>query len=368
MASEAEVREGFRIQHFYCERMDAPIYARLCDAIADHLTEESETGRRVLGWSGEPTLDALPLRLIGGLNALARSGRDPALAAVFAGDTTDPAAIGAAVNGAMTRHDAELLPWLDGPPQTNEAGRSAALMLGLMEIARRHGPRVELLEIGSSAGLNLLIDRYGFDLGGTRMGPADAPVVVRPDWRGPAPDPVALDIVSVRGCDVAPLDATDSAVAERLAAYVWAETPARLARLEGGIAMQRARGVDLVGADAADWIEARLAEPQADGVTRVLMHSVVWQYLPVATASRIRAAMKAAAARATPERPLGWTISEPDRAFGGHVVKVRSWPSHGDWTMLGVAHAHGTWVATDIGSDDLKAGITLPEAAKSTIG
>ena len=368
MAREEDVREGFRIQRFYCERMDAPIYARLCDAIADTLVAKSETGRRVLGWPGEPTVDALPLRFIGGLNALVRAGGEPALAAVFAGETTDPQAIGTAVNEAVARNDTALLLWLDGPPQTNEPGRSAALMLGLMEIARRHGPPIELLEIGSSAGLNLLIDRYGFDLGGIRMGPADAPVLIRPDWRGPSPDPIDLEILSVRGCDIAPLDATDPAVGERLAAYVWAETPARLARLEGGIAMQRDHGVDLVRADAADWVQARLAEPQAEGVTRVLMHSVVWQYLPEATTARIRAAMKDAAARATPDRPVGWTISEPDRAYGGHVVKVRSWPGNGEWTMLGVAHAHGTWIATDIGSDDLKAGISLPEAAKSTIG
>src|SRR3546814_2382331 len=65
--------------------------------------------------------------------------------------------------------------------------------------------------------------------------------------------------------------------------------------------MVRARPVRLDKGDAADWVEARLAEPQADGVTRVLMHSVVWQYLPETTADRIRAAMHAAGARATPK-------------------------------------------------------------------
>lgn len=344
MADEANNRGAFRIQEFYCRQMDAPMYARLCTAIADGLTRDSQTGARVLDWPGEPTRDALPLRLIGGLHALVQRGGDAGLVAVFRGEVTDPAAIADALNAALIAHDDTLSPWLDGPPQTNEPGRSAALMLGLMEIAWRHGPRIELLEIGSSAGLNLLIDRYAFDLGGTQVGPVDATVLIRPEWEGAPPAPVDVHLVSVRGCDVQPLDATDPAVEARLAAYVWAETPLRAERLRKAIAMQRAKPVDLVQADAADWIEARLAEPQAPGVTRVLMHSVVWQYLAEDTAKRIRAAMNAAGERATAERPLAWVMMEPDRNLGKQVVRVKSWPGHDDWKILATAHAHGTWI------------------------
>ena len=102
-------------------------------------------------------------------------------------------AIAAAVNGALISHDAAVLPWLDGPPQTNEAGRSAGLMTGLLHVAARFGPDVDLLEIGSSAGLNLLTDRYAFDLGGIRRGPDDAPVLIAPEWRGPPPPDAPQD-------------------------------------------------------------------------------------------------------------------------------------------------------------------------------
>ena len=367
MADEAGNREAFRIQEFYCRNMDAPIYARLCTAIADGLSRASRTGARILDWPGEPTRDALPLRFIGGLHALVRRGGDAGLAAVFRGEVTDIAAIAEAVNAALLAHDDELHDWLDGPPQTNEPGRSAALMLGLMEIARRHGPKIELLEIGSSAGLNLLIDRYAFDLGGTPVGPDDAPVTIRPDWEGAPPDAVDIDIVSVRGCDVRPLDATDPAVEARLAAYVWAETPERSERLRKAIAMQREKPVDLVQADAADWIEARLSEPQAAGVTRVLMHSVVWQYLPEDTADRVRAAMNAAGERATAERPLGWVMMEPDRAFAHQVIRVKSWPGHDDWQVIATAHAHGAWIKTGIEDRD-KRRYDLPESAKVVAG
>ena len=368
MAGEDNNRGAFRIQEFYCAKNGAPIYARLCVAIAEGLTRESKVGARVLDWPGEPTRDALPLRFIGGLHALVRAGKDAGLAAIFAGETTDQATITAHLNRALVAHDDALLPWLDGPPQTNEPGRSGSLMTGLLEVARRFGPKVELLEIGSSAGLNLLIDRYGFDLGGTKVGPADAPIVLTPEWKGLAPEPAPVDIVSVRGCDIQPLDATDPAVATRLLAYVWPEMPVRFGRMERAIAMQREKPVDLVQSDAADWVEARLAEPQEAGVTRVLMHSVVWQYLPETVADRIRAAMAVAGAKATAERPLAWVMVEPNRAFAEHVIRVKSWPGDGEWSVLATAHAHGAWIKYGDSAEEDRVRIDLPETARVQAG
>ena len=339
MASEETNRGAFRIQEFYCRKMDAPIYADICAAIADGLDRSSETGRKILDWAGEPTRDALPLRLIGGLHALVLAEADEALSRVFAGQVSAEA-----LNRVLARNDAALLPWLDGPPQTNEPGRSGALIVGLLEVARRCGPRLEVLEIGSSGGLNLLIDRYRFDLGGVAFGPAESPVTITPAWLGDPPELPEIEIVSTRGCDVQPLDVTDPAVEARLSAYVWAETPMRLERLRKAIGMIRAQGVQLDRADAADWMEARLAEPQAEGVTRVLMHSVVWQYVPDGSTARIRAAMEAAGAAATPERPLAWVAMEPDRALGEQVVSVRTWPDGGPRDVVATAHAHAAWV------------------------
>lgn len=366
MADEATNRGAFRIQEHYCRSNAAPIYAAINAALATGLTRQTRTGARVLDWPGEPTRDALPLRLIGGLHALVLAGADAPLAEVFAGRITDAAEIARRLADVLRRHDDALYPWLDGPPQTNEPGRSAALMTGLLSVAARFGPRLEVLEIGSSAGLNLLIDRYRIDLGGTATGPEDAPVRIVPDWRGPPPPAVPVACVSVRGCDIAPMDATDPAVERRLAAYIWAEAPERLARVQGAIAMIRERPVDLVAADAADWVEARLAEPQAEGVTRVLMHSVVWQYLPEATAHRIRHAMAAAGAAATRARPLAWVAMEPDRSLGHQVIRVRGWPDDDGWRVVATSHAHGAWIDADA-ADARDPGIALPEAAQVTL-
>jgi hypothetical protein len=361
-ADEAGNRRAFLIQEHYCRSMDAPIYAAICAAVAAGLTRASVVGARVLDWPGEPTRDALPLRLIGGLHALVLAGKDAELAELFAGRLAD-GEIAGLIERVLARHESDLLPWLDGPPQTNEPGRSAALMCGLIEIARRHGPRIELLEIGSSAGLNLMIGRYRFDLGGTMVGPANSPITIIPEWTGAAAPSLPLDIVSARGCDVAPMDATDPAVAARLAAYVWAEKPERMARLRAAIAMVRDHGVRLDHADAADWVEARLAEPQAEGATRVLMHSVVWQYLPASVADRIRSAMHAAGDRATPDRPLGWVMMEPDRALAHQVIRVMSWPGHAEAQVIGTAHAHAAWIRYGAPDAD-RAAIALPESAQ----
>jgi hypothetical protein len=343
MADEQTNRGSFAIQAGYCTAMAAPITARVSTVLGQSLTRDSETGRRVLDWPGEPVADALVLRLIGGLHALHRRGV-PEIAPVFTGAVTDEAQIGKILNAVFIAHDAELLPWLDGPPQTNEAGRSAGLMTGILHLAARYGPRFEVLEIGSSAGLNLLIGRYRFDLGGVRAGPADSPVEIRPEWRGPPPPDAPVEILSARGVDIQPLDLSGDRDAERLQAYCWVENTERQARLEKTIAMVRAEGVDLVQGDAADWVEARLAEPQPQGVTRVLIHSVVWQYLPNSTQQRIADAMLAAGARATPERPLGWVMMEPNRDLHRHEVRVRGWPGETPMQLVALTHAHGAWV------------------------
>lgn len=340
MASEAENRTAFLIQADYCAAMAAPITASVCRALAVVLDRSTQTGARALDWAGEPVADALALRLVGGLHALHRTGADPGLSRVFRGESADASAIA----DALRRHDAALLPWLDGPPQTNEAGRSAGLMTGLLHIAEHYGPKVEVLEIGSSAGLNLLIDCYAFDLGGVRAGPAGSAVLIRPEWRGPTPPAVPIEIVSTRGVDIAPIDAIDPAQAARLAAYAWVDAPARVERIERGIAMIREGGVRLEQGDAADWVEARLAEPQDAGVTRVLMHSVVWQYLGAERRERIRAAMDAAGARATADRPLGWVMMEPNRDLHRHEVRVQGWPGERTMELVALTHAHGAWV------------------------
>lgn len=341
-------REAFVGQAEYCEANDAPLTAAICRSLADGLDEASAVGARVLAWPGDPVADALPLRLVGGLHALFRAGDAPELTPVF----VDGKRLSAdALRAVLTAHQVALLSWLDGPPQTNEPGRSAQLMTGLLEVAKRHGPRLELLEIGSSAGLNLLIGHYRIDLGSVSIGPPDSPVRLQPEWRGTPVPQVPVEIVSARGVDIAPLDATRAEGAARLLGYVWADHRIRFERLEHALQLLRRHPPRLDAGDAPDWLAARLAEPQAAGVTRVLMHSIVWQYLGSARQARIEQLMADAAARATTERPLAWVRVEADRTVHQHDITVQSWPGHGERLLLGHAHPHGFWVERRAGPE-----------------
>lgn len=338
------VRTAFSNQVAYCRAAEAPVTARIVAAAAS-LLDRPATGfaRRIADWPGAPLADALPLRVAGGLHALHLTGAAPELAPIYAdAEDINDAAI---VAGVVQRHEAVLIPWLDGPPQTNEAGRSSNFVAAMLWLADKGlPPRFQCLEIGSSAGINLMLGRYHYDLAGVQVGPEPGVMAFVPEWHGAHPPQHAMTIDSAKGCDVAPVDLTDPAQALRLKAYIWPEHHIRFGRIEAAIAAAEADPPDLVRMTAADFVEAELAKPQAEGTTRVLMHSIVWQYVPGDQQARVTAAMEAAGARATPERPLAWIALEANRTMHRHEMMVRYWPGGGEPVMLGHAHPHGAWI------------------------
>ena len=339
-----KVTEAILWQADYTTRSQAPITGRVVRAQLALLEGPTLVGRRLASWPDSAMEDALPLRLTGGLHALHLTGRDDRLAPIYAGELTDQGAIDAVVGAVVADHDADLLRWLDGPPQTNEAGRSASIMAALLWLSVLQGPRFELNELGASAGINSMLDRFFFDLGGTCVGPVDSPMRVVPEWKGPPPPAAPVIITAIRGCDRAPVDLTDPAQALRLKAYVWPDMPERMARLDAAVALARVRPPRLDRADAGDWTGARLAAPQDADTTRVVFHSIVWQYLPEATRAAITAGIEAAGAHATPARRLAWIRLETNRTTFRHELSVRTWPGGGEEVVLGTAHAHGAWV------------------------
>ena len=96
-------------------------------------------------------------------------------------------------------------------------------MAGLLWLSPRIGPRFELNELGASAGVNTMMERYRYDLGGTQVGPADSPMRIRPEWRGDASVPAPVEIASIQGCDRALVNLADPAEALRLKSYASAE-------------------------------------------------------------------------------------------------------------------------------------------------
>jgi hypothetical protein len=348
VGGDANVREAIEWQYQHTSRGFAPRTARIVRSELAVIDTDTETGRRMRDWPGADaravTEDALPLRLAGGLHHLYLTGDAPELAPIYANELTDQAEVDAIVTALVAKYDARLNSWLDGPPQTNEAGRGASLMAALLWFAQRLGPKFELNEIGASAGINTMMERYFFDLGGTQVGPADSPMRIVPEWRGPPPPAGEVEIVSIRGSDIAPVDLADPEQALRLKAYVWPDAPERMVRLDAAIELASRQRPDLVRQDAGEFVREMLGRPQPAGVTRVLYHSIMWQYLPQATRASIEAAMGAAGAEATPERPLAWIMLETNRETFAHELKVRFWPGGEEWIMLAEAHPHGAWV------------------------
>ncbi|MEO0698252.1 MAG: DUF2332 domain-containing protein [Pseudomonadota bacterium] len=334
----------------HAEEAGAPCTARVIRSLPKVRESDTELGRRMRAWQGLTLKDAMPLRVTGGLHHLALTGADERLVPVYTGEITDQDAVDAIVLEMAAKHDAALAPWLDGPPQTNEAGRSASIMAGLLWLAQRVVPRFELFELGASAGVNTMIERYAYDLGGTEVGPKGSPMQIAPEWQGqgtpPAP-PEDFAVLSVRGCDVAPIDLSDPEAALRLKAYVWPDAAARMERIDAAIQLASERAPDLIEQDAGAFVADRLAQPQAEGTTRAMFHSIMWQYMPAQTQDAITALFEQHAARASRERPLAWVSLETNPATFRHELRVRYWDGgEGDGApiLLGTAHPHGAWV------------------------
>jgi hypothetical protein len=339
------VPQAIAWQAEHAEKNGAPGTARIVRALLALEDSQAATARRINSWQGLSLRDAMPLRIAGGIHNLLLTGEEPRLEDVYAGRMSDQGQVDALVRELVETYDPRLMPWLDGPPQTNEAGRSASLMAGLLWLADgRVAPQFELLEIGASAGINTMMGRYRYDLGGVEAGPSASRMVIEPEWRGSPPPESELAFVDARGSDIAPVDLTDEAQALRLKSYVWPEAFQRMARIDAAIALAERMPPEIERMDAGDWVEQELAKPQNAGVSRVLMHSIMWQYLPDFTQARITDAMEEAGAAADADRPLAWLSLETNRETFAHELRVRYWPGGEEAVHLASAHAHGEWV------------------------
>lgn len=344
MSQTERVLQQFASQAAASEELGSPFTAMLCRVLAAKLHTGSRFGRRILEWDGDPFPDNVALRACGAIHALARSGWEPNLTKVYPPNVTTEHTLWVAIADALLHNDAFLADRLSSPPQTNEVARSGLILGSMLHLAALTGTPLEVLELGASAGLNLAFDEYAYDLGeGRSWGRADAPLTVPCTWRGSTPPlDASIDVVARSGCDLRPIDPTKADDRARLISYVWADQRHRLQRIEAALAHAAARGRTVDQADAADWIEHKLAVPQLPGVTRVLMHTIVWDYLPGPVRGRIETAVARAGAAATRERPFAHLAIEPDATRGSARIDLTVWPT-GKTTTLGRGDFHGRW-------------------------
>lgn len=336
---------AFEFQVELCRHLGSDLAARLLERALGDLRAGGTVARLVGHWdTREAVLGAVPLRLLAAAHRLALCGQAPEFARHLPtlGGTPVYPEVGDAFIDALTHGD--LGDQLERFPQTNEVGRAGALLGAFLTVAARTHHRLELFEIGASAGLNLNWHRFRFELGHWSWGDSGSPAVVAIDWAGgrpPGPEADALEIVAVEGCDLSPVEVARDDEALRLCSYIWADQPQRLERLRGAIELARRHPTlpDLARAEA--WLAPRLAVPATMGTTRIVYHSAVWFYLPEPEQERVRELIEEAGARATPDAPLAWVRLEHEDA--DLTLRVSTFPGERD-ECLAKASPHGLWV------------------------
>ena len=344
VANTEKILKQFADQALACEKLGSPFTAKLCRLLAARLDTTTRFGARILEWPGDPYGDNIALRAAGALHALARSGWEPGLTAVYPPHDVPEHTLWVAIVDALAHHSGFLTDRLSSPPQTNEVARSGLILGAMLSIADVTRLPLEIYEIGASAGLNLGFSEYGYTLGEGRVwGRPDAPLTIDCAWRGGTPPLGAhLTVIGRHGCDLNPVDPNSAADRERLLSYVWADQTHRLQRVDAALNLAAAEHRHVDRADAADWLDTQFAEPQPASVTRVLYHTIVWQYLPAEVKSRIEALLHRLGAAATKDRPLARLSFEQDEVPGSGRIALTMWPG-GETLTLGRGDFHGRW-------------------------
>lgn len=333
------LRKALRQQGRACADLGSPFMGRLMPLLSERLQPGTPLTDRLFDWPGDlgPAGDSVPLRLAGALHALRLKG-DAGLAAVYPPQEAAADALWSAVEDTMRREAGFIDRWIDSPPQTNEVRRAAALVAAGHLLTERFGLPIRMSELGASAGLNLMWDRFILTLGTHHYGEADGVLTLAPDWEGPLPPKARPRITERRGVDLRPLNPARDADRLRLLCYLWPDQPDRLDRTRAAMAVSEApvdRG------DAVDWLAGRLAP--SEGQLHLIYHTVAWQYFPAERQQAGRAMIEAAGAEASADSPIAWVSMEADGRKPGAALTLRLWP--GDKMIdLGRIDYHGRWV------------------------
>ncbi len=287
-----------REQAEHCAALGSPLYCRLLGLVAEDVETGGPSAGVLRGHEEDAGPSALGLRLMGAVHRLVLERRAPELALTYpsVGGRGDMDAAWPALRSLLADEELaeEIRDRLHQAPQTNEVGRAAALVGGLLHLAAQetavHGRAlpVRLVEIGASAGLNLRADHLRVeDTEGHGCGPVGSPVHLQAAWRGASlPTYHLVPVVARLGCDLAPVDPTTTEGRLTLTSFVWADQVDRLERLRGALQIAAAVPASVVRSGAADFLDGL---PLVEGTTTVVWHSIMWQYLDLPERTRVEA-------------------------------------------------------------------------------
>lgn len=304
-----EIAQGCLSQAAWAAKLGSPMY----EALLHRMAADVRAGGPCLA-SLEPHMVRsrmlAPLLLLAAIHRMVLDGSLPEAALYYP-------SMGGHVNiDALWPHFLDAVPRAVLPVcvQTNEIGRSAALLPGFLEVARHTNLPLRLLEIGASAGLNLRWDHFPF-----------------------LNTPPSIQIAERRGCDLNPIDPTLDDSRPALLSFIWPDQTERLKQLATVIEIARRVPAVVDQCDAVDWLRIHLATPR-HGVTTVVFHSVVMPYLNEESRENLPLVIEDAGNRATANAPLAWLSMEPgmDQAD----VHLTIWPG-GQRRLIAQAGFHG---------------------------
>ena len=320
--SVAESQRGSSLADRFGRHADAlvrdgrsPLSASLMHAAAADLEASGIVARLFLGIPAPPR--SVPqLRLLAALHHLVLAGRAPGLAPFYpsAGGDRPPEEAWPAAVATIEDHFEWIKDRLRRTVQTNEPGRSAVLYSALLWVTSQLHLPIRLLEIGASAGLNLIPDRYRYDVGAESLGDVASGVCFHDPWQpGPAIDLSAaagqLEIRARAGCDANPLRAGDPEDRVTLLSYIWPDELDRIERQRAALDIAAEAGLQIERASAREYLEGALRSRPPEELT-VVWHSVFRQYVESAEWADIEAAIRGAVGT-DPERPVVWLAMEP---------------------------------------------------------
>ena len=244
----------------------------------------------------------------------------------------------------LSEHEEPLREWLERyTVQTNEVQRSWVL-LPLFLHATRNAEAVHVLELGASAGLNLVWDRYRYEYEAASWGDADAALRLVGDERG-SPIPAAVlerrpEIRSRVGIDRAPVDLGDDEAARYLKAFVWADQDERMRRLDAAIEAVRADPPQLVAGELPDALPKVLAGIPDDALVLVFQTAVLG-YLTQEGRNRVRDYLQAV------DRDLVFVSGGTPRGREG-MWGMRVFRPGKEREFIGHADFHGAWLEYEL--------------------
>ena len=229
--------------------------------------------------------------------------------------------------------------------QTNEVARCAMLVPAFELVSRQSGGRpLALIEIGSSAGLTLLWDRYHYQYDHTlQCGPLDSSVQIECEMHGAIRPPIPNILPKVawrQGIDLNPVDVNDPENVFWLRALVWPEHQKRDVQLERAIEIARKNPPKMVRGDALE-VLPNLIRQTEDTAELCVYHSFT---LSLATKPQ-RERLESILAPASENRRLHWISFEWPKDAETPILELTRFEKRVKTERkLARAQPHGEWL------------------------